>query len=46
MSYLQGLVTDGNVTERQLRLVLEDRELEMNRQFLDNLDKVFLLATK
>ncbi|KAH7693882.1 Conserved oligomeric Golgi complex component 6, partial [Aphelenchoides avenae] len=40
MSYLQGLVTDGNVTERQLRLVLEDRELEMNRQFLDNLDKI------
>ncbi|KAI6244031.1 Conserved oligomeric Golgi complex subunit 6 [Aphelenchoides fujianensis] len=40
MDYLQGLVGNSEVTERQLRLALQDRELELNRQFLENFEKI------
>jgi hypothetical protein len=42
MEYLQSLVGDTEVSERQLRLALQDRELTLNRQFLENFEKVTL----
>ncbi|KAI6209571.1 Conserved oligomeric Golgi complex subunit 6 [Aphelenchoides besseyi] len=40
MEYLQGLVGNTEVTERQLRLALQDRELALNREFLQNFEKI------
>lgn len=41
IEYLQGLAGDvEEVNERQLRMALQDRELQLNRQFLENFEKV------
>lgn len=41
IEYLQSLVGEvDEVNERQLRMALQDRELQLNRQFLDNFEKV------
>lgn len=48
IDYLQGLVGNAeNVNERQLRIALQDRELQLNRQFLENFEKVsFVFVSK
>ena len=43
MDYLENidtLASTSNVTERKLRLALQNRELELNRQFLANFEEV------
>ncbi|CAD5235164.1 unnamed protein product [Bursaphelenchus xylophilus] len=40
MNYVTGLIPEHTIDERKLRLTLQDRELQMNRKFLENFEKM------
>ncbi|CAD5228873.1 unnamed protein product [Bursaphelenchus okinawaensis] len=40
MNYVTDLISEHNIDERSLKLALQDRELQMNRKFLENFGKM------